>query len=167
MSEITGYSTRIVGNPWKNWFFLKLESTSGVHGIGEASLNGFVQTVSTAVSELEDFFVGQSAFDVNKIVHDMTYSVYSDGGQIHRAAIAAIEAACWDIIGKNVGQPVWNLWGGKIRDDIRLYANGWYQTKRDPEAFAQKAVIPTNMGYTALKFDPFGSATGPRVARWR
>ena len=88
-AEITGYSTVIVGNPWKNLFFLKLESDSGVSGIGEASLNGFVRTVSAAVSELEDFFVGQSAFDVNKIVHSMTYSVYSDGGQIHRAAIAA------------------------------------------------------------------------------
>ena len=159
--EITGYDTAIVGNPWKNWFFLRLESDSGVYGIGEASLNGFVRTVATAVSELEDFFVGQSAFNVNKIVHDMTYSIYSDGGQIHRAAIAAVEAACWDIVGKTVGQPVWNLWGGKVRDNIRLYANGWYQADRDPEAFAQKAVEATAMGYTALKFDPFGSVMGP------
>ena len=56
--------------------------------------------------------------------------------------------------------PVWKLWGGKVRDEMRLYANGWYQVDRDPEVFAQKAIEVVDMGYTALKFDPFGAARG-------
>jgi galactonate dehydratase len=74
------------------------------------------------------------------------------------AAVSAIEVACWDIAGKAAGKPVYELLGGKIRDRIRVYANGWYRTERRPEAFAGKARDVAARGYTALKFDPFGSA---------
>jgi galactonate dehydratase len=158
--KITGYETAIVGNPWKNWFFLKLETDDGVIGYGEASLNGFPQTVEMAVRELQGYFMGKSAFEVNKILPNMLSGVYSDGGQIHRAAMAAVEAACWDIVGKSNGRPLWDLWGGRVRDQIRLYANGWYQEERIPEAWASRAVAAIKMGYTALKFDPFGESKG-------
>ena len=52
------------------------------------------------------------------------------------AAVAAIEIACWDIVGKATGQPVHALLGGTVRDRVRVYANGWYRTERTPEAFA-------------------------------
>ena len=160
-AKIISYSSAIVGNPWKNWFFLRLKTDVGTEGFGEASLNGFVRTVETAVSELEGYFINRSAFEANSIIRDMLHGVYSDGGQIHRGAIAAVEAACWDIIGKDLNQPIWNLWGGRVRDKIRLYANGWYQAERDPDAFAQKARGVVAMGYTAIKFDPFGDVRGP------
>jgi galactonate dehydratase len=165
--EITSYTTAIVGNPWKNWFFIKLETSSGIEGFGEASLNGFVRTVEVAVAELENYFLHKSPFEVTNIVRDMLFGVYSDGGQIHRSAIAAVETACWDIVGKTLGQPVWNLWGGRVREKIRLYANGWYQTELEPEAFAEKAKEATSMGYTALKFDPFGDLRGAQGTQER
>ncbi|HEY0444246.1 MAG TPA: mandelate racemase/muconate lactonizing enzyme family protein, partial [Candidatus Limnocylindrales bacterium] len=84
--------------------------------------------------------------------------VYSDGGQIHMAAIAAIETACWDIVGKATGQPIHELLGGRIRDRVRVYANGWYRTDRTPEGFAERARDVASRGYTAMKFDPFGAA---------
>ena len=159
--RIVSYSTATVGNPWKNWFFIRLETDGGIEGFGEASLNGFPRTVEIAVSELQGYFVGRSPFQVIQTTRDMLGQVYSDGGQIHRAAVASVEAACWDIVGKCVGQPVYNLWGGRVRDKIRLYANGWYQTERTPETFAQKAQEAAGLGYTALKLDPFSSSKGP------
>ena len=157
---ITGFKTYIVGNPWKNWVFLVLDTSDGIQGLGEASLNGFTLTSEMAIRELQQYFVGRSAFDIRAIRRDMLQSVYSDGGQIHRSATAAVEAACWDLVGKALGQPVYALWGGRVRDSIRLYANGWYRSDRDPEAFAEKAETAISMGYMALKLDPFGAARG-------
>ena len=73
-------------------------------------------------------------------------------------AVAAIEIACWDIIGKATNQPIYNLWGGRCHEKLRAYANGWYRGPRTPESFAEKAKIVAGRGYTAMKFDPFGSA---------
>jgi len=71
-------------------------------------------------------------------------------------AVAAIETACWDIIGKACGQPIYNLWGGRCHEKLRAYANGWYRGPRTPESFHEKAKDVVRRGYTALKFDPFG-----------
>jgi galactonate dehydratase len=67
--------------------------------------------------------------------------------------------ACWDILGKSLGVPVWRLLGGKCRDQVRAYANGWYQVERTPEAIAERARQVIKMGYTALKIDPFGAGS--------
>lgn len=158
--KIVSYSSAIVGNPWKNWLFLRLETDTGTEGFGEVSLNGFARTVEAAMSELQGYFVGRSPFRVISITRDMLMQVYSDGGQIHRGAIAAVEAACWDIVGKSVKEPLWNLWGGPVRESIRLYANGWYRSGREPAAFASDARDAMRLGYTALKFDPFGKLKG-------
>jgi galactonate dehydratase len=72
--------------------------------------------------------------------------------------MSAIEQACWDILGKSLGVPVWQLWGGKHRDTLRVYANGWYKGPRTPEFFAEAAAELVERGYTAMKFDPFGGA---------
>lgn len=158
--RIASYSSAIVGNPWKNWFFIRLETQNGLQGFGEASLNGFAKTVETAVSELKGYFIGKSPFDVTKIVNDMLLGVYSDGGQIQRSAVAAVEGACWDIIGKFHQRPVWDLWGGRVRSRIPIYANGWYRRERSPESFAECAKEALEHGFTALKFDPFGEVRG-------
>jgi galactonate dehydratase len=76
-----------------------------------------------------------------------------------------VEVACWDIIGKALGQPIYNFLGGRCHDRVRAYANGWYRGPRTPESFAEKARDVVRRGYTALKFDPFGAAwrnTDPR-----
>jgi galactonate dehydratase len=67
--------------------------------------------------------------------------------------------ACWDILGKSLDVPVWRLLGGKCRDKIRAYANGWYQVERSPEAIASRARDVVRTGYTALKIDPFGAGS--------
>jgi galactonate dehydratase len=96
-------------------------------------------------------------FQVEILSQRLTRDLVTDGAQIHMSAVAAIEIACWDIIGKACGQPVYNLWGGRCHQRLRAYANGWYRGPRTPESFAAKARQVAQRGYTALKFDPFGT----------
>jgi len=156
--KITDVTTYIVGNPWKNWVFTRVDTDEGVHGIGEATLNGFAKTVEAAIQELKRFVIGQDPFDVESHSLRLFREVYSDGGQIQGAALSGIEFACWDIMGKVTKQPVFRLLGGRCHGRLRAYANGWYRGPREPDSFAEKARDVVARGYTALKFDPFGPA---------
>lgn len=156
--KITDVTTYIVGNPWKNWVFTRVDTDEGIHGIGEATLNGFAKTVEAAIHELKRFVIGEDPFDVENHTLKLFREVYSDGGQIQGAALAGIEFACWDIMGKVTHQPVYKLIGGRCHDRLRVYANGWYRGAREPQSFYDKAKGVVARGYTALKFDPFGAA---------
>ena len=156
--KITDVTTYIVGNSWKNWVFTRVDTDSGFHGIGECTLNGFAKTVETAVQELKRFVIGEDPFNVENHTLRLFRDVYSDGGQIQGAALSGIEFACWDIMGKATQQPVYKLLGGRCQDKLRAYANGWYRGPREPQSFYSKAQAVVARGYSALKFDPFGSA---------
>ena len=156
--RITDIETYLVGNPWKNWLFVKVRTDEGLHGIGEGSLGHLSKTVEAAIHEMKAFVLGLEIFQTEMLVTRLSRHVYADGGQIKMCAISAIEIACWDAIGKALNQPVYNLVGGLCRDRVRAYANGWYRNERTPEAFAGSAKRAVGMGYTALKFDPFGTA---------
>jgi len=156
--RITGIETFLVGNPWKNWLFARVRTDESLYGIGEGSLLGFARTVEAAIHELEPLVLGFDPVQIESLCQRLTRDVYTDGGQIHMSAVAAIEMACWDIVGKAVNQPVYNLWGGRCHQSLRAYANGWYRGPRTPESVAQKAKAVVDRGYTALKLDPFGSA---------
>ena len=155
--KITGVETYLVGNPWKNWVFVKLLTDSGIYGIGEGSLGHFSKTVETAIHEMKPFYLGLEVFQTEMLVNRLNRYVYADGGQIKMCAISALEIACWDAIGKALNQPIYNLVGGRCHERIRAYANGWYRCQRTPEAFAEAARRTVKLGYTALKFDPFGT----------
>ncbi len=154
--KIIAIDTYIAGNPWKNWLFTKVSTDEGIHGVGEGTLNYFGRTVEAAIHELKPLVLGMDPFQIEILSQRLIRDVYSDGAQIHMCAVAAIEIACWDIIGKATGQPVYNLWGGRCHQKLRAYANGWYRGPRTPESFAEKAAEVARRGYTALKFDPFG-----------
>jgi len=159
LMKITRATTYIVGNPWKNWLFVRLDTDEpGLYGIGEGTLNGFSKTVEAAVHELAPRYEGMDPFQIETIYQRMARDLYSEGAQIHMNAVAAIETACWDIIGKTVGRPVYDLLGGRYHESLRAYANGWYTGDRTPEAFAEGAARVIGRGYKALKFDPFGAA---------
>lgn len=158
--KITNIETFTVGAGWKNWLFVRLRTDDGLTGLGEGTLNGFIRTTEAAIRELEHLVIGEDPRRVNLLAKKMLDSVSLDGGHIHRTAIAAVEVACWDILGKSLGVPIHQLLGGKMRDSVLGYANGWYRTERTPEAFlaAAKAVIAK--GFKAMKLDPFGTAQG-------
>lgn len=155
--RITAIDTYIAGNPWKNWLFAKVSTDEGIYGVGEGTLNCFARTIESAIHELKPLVMGIDPFQVEIISQRLIRDVYSEGAQIHMCAVAAIEIACWDIIGKACNQPVYNLWGGRCHEKLRAYANGWYRGPRTPESFAEKAKTVAGRGYTAIKFDPFGS----------
>jgi galactonate dehydratase len=156
--KISNVQTFIVGNPWKNWVFVRVETDEGIHGIGEATVNGFAKSVEAAIHELERFVIGQDPFDVEQHSLRLFRDFYTDGGQIQGSALSGIEYACWDIMGKALGVPVFRLLGGRCHSRLRVYANGWYRGPRTPESFYEKAKAVVAKGYTALKFDPFGAA---------
>jgi galactonate dehydratase len=158
--RITDVETHLTGNPWKNWLFVRVVTDKGICGIGEGSLGHLSKTVETAIHEMKGMILGLEVFQTELLVTRLTRHVYADGGQIKMCAISALEIACWDVIGKALDQPVYNLIGGRCRDRIRAYANGWYRTDRNPDAFAAAARRAVSAGYSALKFDPFGTALG-------
>ncbi|MCC7497248.1 MAG: mandelate racemase/muconate lactonizing enzyme family protein [Bryobacterales bacterium] len=163
--KITAIDTYIAGNPWKNWVFTKVSTDEGLYGIGEGTVNYFGKTVETAIHELKPLILGLDPFQVELVSQKLIRDVYTEGGQVHMCAVAAIEIALWDIIGKATNQPVYNLWGGRCHQRLRAYANGWYRGPRTPESFAAKARVVAARGYTAMKFDPFGDCwrTLPRA----
>jgi len=152
--RIVDARTFVVGNPWKNWIFVKVYTDEGIVGLGEATQGLTTKPAEAAVHELKPLYVGQDPRNVVAVWDRMYKGIFL--GQ--NSAMTAIECACWDILGKSLGVPVWQLLGGKLRPRIRAYANGWYQGPRDPVFFAERAKEVVAMGYTALKFDPFGSA---------
>lgn len=158
--RISKIETYLVGNPWKNWLFVKVSTDEGIYGLGEGSLGRLSKTVEAAIHEMKPLILGLEVFQTELLVERLSRHVYADGGQIKMCAISALEIACWDAIGKAVGQPVYNLVGGRCHDRVRAYANGWYTTDRTPEAFAAAAIKVLQRGYGAMKFDPFGAAMG-------
>ncbi|HIA16153.1 MAG TPA: mandelate racemase/muconate lactonizing enzyme family protein, partial [Dehalococcoidia bacterium] len=126
-------------------------------GIGEASMLGFDPIVASLLEEWgEAYLVGKDPM-ANEL-HWMR--LYQDnigrGGRLFSTALSGIDLALWDLRGKALGVPVYKLLGGPIRDKIRVYANGWYTTPGAPELNAEEAKRVVAMGYTAMKFDPYG-----------
>ena len=158
--KITRIETFTVGAGWKNFLFVLVHTDTGLVGLGEGTLNGFIKTTEAAVRELEHLVIGQDPQNIRALAKRLLDSVSLDGGHIHRTAIATIEVACWDILGQHLGVPIWQLLGGKVRNSILAYANGWYRTERTPSRFVAAAEKVVAMGFHALKVDPFGTAQG-------
>ena len=158
--KITEIETFTVGAGWKNWLFVKVHTDAGIYGIGEGTLNGFIATTEAGVHELKHLAVGQDPLRISSLFKRLLDSVSLDGGHIHRTIIAAVEVACWDIMGKHLGVPIHQLLGGQVRNTVLGYANGWYRTERAPEAFLEAAKAVLARGFRAFKLDPFGTAQG-------
>jgi galactonate dehydratase len=158
--RIARIETVTVGAGWKNWLFVRVHTDEGLKGLGEGTLNGFVRTIEAAVHELEHLAVGEDPTRPSALATRLLDSVSNDGGHVHKHAVAAIETACWDLLGKSVGLPMHALVGGRVRESVPAYANGWYRTERTPEAFVAAAEPVVASGFKALKLDPFGTAQG-------
>ncbi len=158
--KIVDIETFPVGAGWKNWLFVRVHTDDGLHGTGEATLNGFTKTCEAAVHELKELVLGSDPRQVRANAAALYQRVSNEGGHVHRAAIAGIEVACWDILGKSLGVPVHQLLGGRVRETVNCYANGWYRTERTPDSFATAAAAALARGFHALKFDPLGTAHG-------
>ena len=135
------------------WIFVLLTASNGVTGLGEASLGR-----RSELNELNTFFrlvEGQSPFDINQY-RTRGWPRASAGNRAVATAFSAIEHALWDIVGKTLSVPVYQLFGGKLRDSLPVYANiNRATSNRTPEGFAEKARQAVADGFKAIKAAPF------------
>ena len=151
--KITELKTLVVGNPWKNWVFVKVNTDQGLVGWGEATGGLETKGPEAQVHELERFVIGEDPLHPQRLWQKMYKGLFLE----NNIAMNGIVIACWDILAKSLNAPLWKLLGGKQNPSLRVYANGWYKGPREPAAFAEEAVRVKSLGYTALKFDPFGT----------
>ena len=104
------------------WMFLKIETDEGLSGWGEPVLEGRARTVEAAVHELSDYLIGQDPARINDLWQTLYRGGFYRGGPILMSAIAGIDQALWDIKGKMLGVPVYELLGGLVRDRMKMYS---------------------------------------------
>jgi len=156
--KITRLETLLTNAGLRNYLFVRLTTDTGLTGLGEASLEWQERTVETLIHEwVEDRILGADPFDVERVIGNLIRDQYQGGATV-LTAISGVEIAFWDLIGKACGQPVYRLFGGRARDRLPAYANGWYGAARTPEDFAERAREVVARGYRGMKFDPFGTA---------
>jgi galactonate dehydratase len=134
----------VEGGGWKkrNWLFVKVFTDEGIYGVGEAS--GWPRVVETAIQDLTGILIGENPFEIEKLWQKMFIAMMGHGmtGIVGGGALTGIEMALWDIKGKALNVPVYELLGGKIRDRIRIYAHGHT---------AERALALQERGITGVK----------------
>lgn len=169
-------ATPVAETAGTNWTFVRIDTDEGISGWGEGSLQ---YKDAALVAELEDFkkfLVGKNALAIEYIWTSLYRRVTWAGGPVSMSAISAIDLALWDIKGRAFGAPVYELAGGPTRDQVGVYANGWFERARrrsepgvptervarnaSPELHAEAALELKDEGWPGLKFYPFG---GPQV----
>lgn len=130
------------------WLFLKMHTDDGLVGWGEPIVEGRARTVATAVKELEPHLIGQDPRRIEHHFQAMYRGTFYRGGPVLVSAISGIEQAMWDVFGKSVGLPVYQLLGGPTREKVRVYAHCQGDT---PEKAAESAREKAKLGFTALK----------------
>jgi galactonate dehydratase len=154
----------------RNWVFVKLITDDGIEGIGEAfdvpfnphAVARLIQTTG------ERFIIGSDPFKIELMWRKIYASGYDQHPDVTKmGVISAFEIACWDIIGKAVGQPVYNLLGGQYHEKLRTYTYMYPASKtlqqgfvqNTPQSAGERAAAYVKMGFTAIKFDPVGPGT--------
>lgn len=158
--KITAVKSYAVHPGWrKNLIFVKVETDAGIHGWGEAYSQYDRDTaVMAQLQALGPYLTGRSPFDIKHFTQFAFDDYAARRGSVELfCAISGIEQAMWDIVGKATQQPVYNLLGGRYRDKIRVYANGWSYGMKEPEDYARAAEKVVKQGFTAMKFDPLPS----------
>ena len=168
--KITAVRTVVVNAVHRNWIFVKvLTDQPGLHGWGEATLEWKTRAVRATIEDLEPFVVGQDPMRIEHIVHRMTGFSFWPLGAIGLSAVSGIEQALWDIKGKALGVPVYQLLGGQVRDSVRVYTHlrrakiGAQVPTSDIEAFCDAVLETVAMGYDAIKlgFIPYTGYDAP------
>ena len=171
--KIASVETFVVGNPppgfgGRYFLFVKLTTDDGITGLGEAYAATFRAPVMEAaiVDLAEQCLIGEDPFHIERFWR----RAYSRGftqrpDTTLQGAMSGLEIACWDIIGKATGKPVYELLGGRVHDGLRAYtylypdADDATDVYLDPDLAAKRAAEYVSQGFTAVKFDPAGPYT--------
>lgn len=159
--KITRVETLICHARMRNWIFVKVHTDQpGLVGWGEATLEWHTRAVVGAVEDVAQLLIGEDPRRVEHLWQTMYRQHFWHGnGAVRGTAIAGIDLALWDILGKTLGVPCHELWGGKVRDSVRLYCHlgggkmeDFYETKPDDaRRFADLARQAVADGFTAFK----------------
>jgi galactonate dehydratase len=156
--KITALKTVVVNAQMRNWVFVKVETDQpGLHGWGEGSLEWKTRAVVGAVEDFAPMVVGEDPRRIEHLYQKMYRQSFFRPGVIGMSAISAIEQALWDIKGKRLGVPVYELLGGRVRDRVRMYTHlGGGQMNAVYETFEVGPLIDLareviEQGYTAVK----------------
>jgi len=176
--KITDVKTYVVENPPPHygglyWVFIKLTTDNGVNGFGEAySVPFHPQIVARMIADVyERYVMGFDPFKIERLWRIIYSSGYTQRSDLSiMGVLSAIEMACWDIIGKELDKPVYELLGGQVHEKLRAYSYLYPQETdktsvyNDPELAAERAAQYVKKGFTAVKFDPVRpySAFDPR-----
>lgn len=132
------------------WLFLKITTDDGIVGWGEPVVEGKADTVRAAVEEMSEFLIGRNPGHIEDLWQVLYRGGFYRGGPILSSAISGIEQALWDIKGKSLGVPVYELLGGPVRDKMRVYA--WIGGDK-PSDVANEAKQKVAQGYSAIKMN--------------
>lgn len=130
------------------WLFLKVSTDEGLVGWGEPVVEGRSQTVAAAIQEIGRYLIGQDPRRIEHHWQAIYRGQFYRGGPVLCSALSGIEQALWDITGKWLGQPVYQLLGGATRDCIRMY--GWVNGDSFGE-YIEQAKVRASQGFTAIK----------------
>jgi galactonate dehydratase len=151
----------VAAPPNRNWIFVKVETDqAGLYGWGEATLEWKTRGVVGCVEDFEPIVLGRDPRNVTQIVELLNKAAFWPLGVIGLTALSAIEQACWDIKAKDLGVPVWQALGGKVRDRVRVYTHIGAgkikvdRAKKDIGEYAASAAELREAGYTAFKTGP-------------
>ncbi len=170
MPAITGVEFREFSanhhNASRNWLIIVLRTDDlAIYGLGDASPMQHPEVVKELVSAFtERYLIGKDPLDTEVLWTTIYQDAYGRGGRFATTALSGLDVAMWDIKGKLLDLPVYKLLGGAYRKKMRVYANGWYSNPGTPEQNAQEAKQVVDMGYTAMKFDPFGQSNFYRIS---
>ncbi|MBZ5666842.1 MAG: mandelate racemase/muconate lactonizing enzyme family protein [Acidobacteriia bacterium] len=154
--KITRMNVYTVDACWRNWIFVILSTDNGFVGVGEATTVYNDALTLAALEDLRGFVIGADPCKIEELWYKTSRSLYSYYRHIiFYSAMAAIDHAMWDIVGKWLNTPCYKLMGGAVRDSVRLYANTWFLGARTPEEYAKRASEIVAQGWDALKWDPF------------
>jgi galactonate dehydratase len=132
------------------WLFVRVESDDGAVGWGEASLEGWAEAVDGAFEALKDRFLGHDPFRIEDIWQIGYRGGFYRGGPVMMSAIAGLDQALWDLKGRSVGLPAYEMLGGRVRDRIRAYA--WIGGDR-PHEIGEAARARKGQGFSAVKMN--------------
>ena len=154
--KITGLTAYHLPGTRYPWVFVRLDTDAGIHGIGQISSGPNSAIVAAAASRLGPLLIGQDPSRIEYLWHTLYAGFNSLGSHgFVSAIISGIDIALWDIRGKTLDLPIYELLGGRFHDRLVLYSNGWFTGCATPEEFAAAAVRTVAAGHTALKLDPF------------
>lgn len=149
--RITDVRTAVIAGNF-DWILVRVSTDDGLTGLGEAYWGAGVEQLIHAAKGL---IIGENPFNIAKLYEKMIRGL-SGAGSLAGAtvtAISGIEIALWDLVGRALGTPIYNLFGGRFRDAIRVYADCHAGEHGTPESDAEKARHVVKAGFTALKFD--------------